>query len=134
MPIYSIHAVHTVHAISLLPLLPLPLNSKRPQSLQVDTSQRALLRSLQVNLRDGASRDAATLKGPEGLEPPARTQAPLAPFAEAHGAKVVALARRVIEKILRDDARHGVIAAVHRGGAAVAIAVEACHRLCREEL
>lgn len=133
MSINSIHTVHTVHTINLLPLLPLPplpLDSKGPQSLQVDTPQCTLLRSLKVDLWDSAPGDATALEGPDGLEPPAGAQAPLAALTKAHGPEVVALARRVVEEVLGDHARHGVVAPVHRAGAAVAVTVEACHGLC----
>lgn len=126
----SIDPIHTIHTISLLPLLPLALNRKRPQSLQADSPERTLLRSLKVDLRDSAPWDAATLEGPECLKPSAGAKAPLAALAEAHGPEVVALARRVVEKVLGYHARHGVVALVHRTGAAVAIAMETCHRLC----
>lgn len=130
----SIDSVHTIHTISLLlpmpGLPPLPLDSKRPQGLEVDAPQRALLCGLQVNLGHGAPRYAAALEGPQGLQPPARAQAPLAALAEAHGPEVVALARGVVEEVLRDDARQRVVPAVHGAGAAVAVAVEARHGLC----
>lgn len=132
MPIDPIHTIHTIHPINLLPLpLPalLPLNSKRPQGLEVDAPQRALLRGLEVDPGHGAPRDAAALERPEGLEPPTRAQAPPAAPAEAHGPEVVALARRVVEEVLGDDARQGVVPAVQRAGAAVAVAVEAGHGL-----
>lgn len=125
-----IHAVHTINLLPLLPLPPLPLSSKRPQCLQVHAPQRALLRGLKVDFGDSAARDAAALERPQGLEPPACAQAPLAALAEAHGAEVVALAGCVVEEVLGDDTREGMVPTVQRAGAAVAVAVEACHGLC----
>lgn len=130
----TIDPIHAIHTISLLPLLSLPFNRKRPQSLQADSPECTLLRSLKVDLGDSAPRDAAALEGSEGLEPSAGAQAPLAALAKAHGPEVVALARRVVEEVIGYYTRHGVVALIHRAGAAVAIAMETCHRLCREEL
>lgn len=132
MPIDTIDSIHTIHAINLLPLpLPalLPLNSKRPQGLQVDAPQCALLRGLEVDPGHGAPRDAAALERPQGLEPPPRAQAPPAAPREARGPEVVALAGRVVEEVLGHDARQRVVPAVQRAGAAVAVAVEAGHGL-----
>lgn len=126
----SINPIHAIHTISLLPLLSLSLNRKRPQSLQADSPECTLLRSLKVDLRDSAPRDAAALEGSEGLQPSAGAKAPLAALAEAHGPEVVALARRVVEEVLGYHARQSVVPLVHHAGAAVSIAMETCHRLC----
>lgn len=130
----SIDPIDPIHTVNLLPLPPLPLDGKRPQRLQVDAPQRALLRGFEVDPRHGAPGDAAALKGPQGLEPPAGAQAPPATPAEPRGPEVVALAGGVVEEVLGHDARHGVVPAVQRARAAVAVAVEARHGLRREEL
>lgn len=126
----SIDPIHAIHAIDPISLPPLPLNSKRPQRLQINTPERAVLGSLEVDPGHSAPRDAPALERPERLEPAARAEAPLAAAAEPHGPEVVALAGGVVEEVLGDDSREGVVAAVQGAGAAVAVAVEARHGLC----
>lgn len=106
------------------PLL-LLINSKCLQILQLDLLERRLIRRIQKDL----GHDLIPLLAPglKRLQPPTRTQAPLAPALEPHGPEIIAPARREIQELLGHLGRDAVVAKVAGGDLAVAVAEEAGH-------
>ena len=111
-------------AFSRRPTPPLlPIHRKLPQFLHRRSFQRPLIRRTQHNLRHLL----IIIPAPriKCLLPPRHAKTPLAPIAQPRLPQIISPASRKVEKLVRHDARDGVVSCVGAWGLAVAGAEEA---------
>lgn len=96
--------------------------------VQINHAQRAVFGSVQIDARYAQDTDPSRFVGLVGLEPSRSAEAPLAPARQTGRPQIIAPGGTEVEKLVRHDARDGVVAGVHdtvgQGRAAVPITKE----------